>query len=313
MSTSDSIDVELYGLINRLSKIQKEVGGGKVNASLIDSHGNIDRFVDLRNRMDERIENLTETIELVVKLEKSPGANPRDLISSQSKVRTELALLQDEWRDLDALFRIETKKKRSKFPPEELAKRQEALVDLQNQIQAMKEAQRAGYVKGYKAVRLVSMEQSELFRQPPPSLGGATDTTGTNAPAVAERKYGVTGSRNDNMNDSHRLALKQIKARDAKIDDEIELIGQGVDELRELAMAANEEVKLQNRMLDTLEAKIDDVHNHVTNINSQLKITLDEARKSDKICVDIFCVLLLVGMIIVVYKLSTANQSKSSS
>ena len=43
-------------------------------------------------------------------------------------------------------------------------------------------------------------------------------------------------------------------------------------------MAANEEVKVQNKMLDTLEAKIDDVHDHVSNINSQLKTTLDEVR-----------------------------------
>lgn len=37
-------------------------------------------------------------------------------------------------------------------------------------------------------------------------------------------------------------------------------------------------------MLDTLEAKIDDVHDHVTNVNAKLKTTLEEARKSDKIC-----------------------------
>ena len=37
-------------------------------------------------------------------------------------------------------------------------------------------------------------------------------------------------------------------------------------------------------MLDVLEAKIDDVHDHVTNVNVKLKTTLEEARKSDKIC-----------------------------
>lgn len=54
--------------------------------------------------------------------------------------------------------------------------------------------------------------------------------------------------------------------------------------MHELAKEANEEVKLQSKMLDTLEAKIDDVHEHVTNVNARLKTTLEEARKSDKIC-----------------------------
>ena len=47
---------------------------------------------------------------------------------------------------------------------------------------------------------------------------------------------------------------------------------------------------MQTKMLETLEAKIDDVHDHVTNVNSKLKTTLDEARKSDKICmVSFYC------------------------
>lgn len=47
---------------------------------------------------------------------------------------------------------------------------------------------------------------------------------------------------------------------------------------------------MQTKMLETLEAKIDDVHDHVTNVNSKLKTTLDEARKSDKICmVSLYC------------------------
>lgn len=37
-------------------------------------------------------------------------------------------------------------------------------------------------------------------------------------------------------------------------------------------------------MLDTLEEKVNDVQDHVTNINEKMKDTLEKARKSDKIC-----------------------------
>jgi hypothetical protein len=55
-------------------------------------------------------------------------------------------------------------------------------------------------------------------------------------------------------------------------------IGQGVDELGEIAREARDEIKLQSKMLDTLEEKIDDVHEHVTNVNAKLKTTLEEVR-----------------------------------
>jgi hypothetical protein len=50
----------------------------------------------------------------------------------------------------------------------------------------------------------------------------------------------------------------------------------GVDILHEIARAANEEVKLQNRMLDTLEEKVNDVQDHVMNLNERMKDTLDK-------------------------------------
>lgn len=80
--------------------------------------------------------------------------------------------------------------------------------------------------------------------------------------------------------------------------------------LRELALQANEEVKIQNKMLDTLEEKVLFAGDHVLNINERMKVTLEQARKSDKICMDIVCVMILVGMIIVLYKLNSANQGK---
>ncbi len=77
--------------------------------------------------------------------------------------------------------------------------------------------------------------------------------------------------------------------------------------MRELALAANDEVKIQNKMLDTLEEKVNNVHNHISNINVRLSETLEKARASDKICLDIFCVMILIGMIVVLVKLNSAN------
>eukprot|EP01034_Spumella_vulgaris_P030535 gene30535-37772_t len=155
------------------------------------------------------------------------------------------------------------------------------------------------------------MEENEMFK--PKTIdyiksGAAADGSGSTVQA-----RGVNGQRNNNMTDEHRVQLMSLRERDAQIDLEIDEIGRGVDELRELALSANEEVKLQNVMLDGLQGKMDLVQDKVLNVNERLKNTLEEVRKSDKICMDIVCVIILVGMIIVVYKVSTDNQKKNNS
>ncbi len=54
--------------------------------------------------------------------------------------------------------------------------------------------------------------------------------------------------------------------------------------MHEIARQANEEIKVQNRMLDVLEEKVNDISEGVSNVNEKLKVTLDKARASDKIC-----------------------------
>lgn len=63
---------------------------------------------------------------------------------------------------------------------------------------------------------------------------------------------------------------------------EIGLIGEGVDHLHDIARAANQEVKLQNVMLTSLEEKMEAVHDRVMNVNEKLKVTLDEVQSIAK-------------------------------
>jgi len=296
---SDGLDSELIALINRLNKVQAEVGGPKKAqlAHAIGEDGKIDRFVDLKNQMTDSLNEIRETLMGVQRMERQSGANPKERIQADSKIRTTLASLNENWNELDAIYKAEAKKKRSKFSKEDMALRQQVLGVLRQEIQSIRDLQRSGYVKDYKASRHVDMANSEMFR------GGRGGAAGGGVDYVA-------GRRNNDMTHEDRQALTLLKDRDAQIDAEIVNIGKGVDELRDIALAANEEIKMQSKMLDVLETKIDDVHEHVTTINVKLKTTLDEARKSDKICVDIFCILLCIGMIIVLVKLTSDKQSQ---
>jgi hypothetical protein len=312
---SDSLDSELVSLINRINKVQNVIGGKKKGGMFSDSRGKVDHFIDLSERMKERLETIKTAVDEIKKLERVPGANPTELITNQSTVRTELNLISEEWKELDTIHRLEKRKKRSRYKQEELDARGMVVYTMQVSIQAIKDSQRSGFVKGIETKRMVTMEESELFAKRDVESGavgasnaGSSGTTGPNGMPTGPR----IGARNNQMTEQQRGQLMMIRERDQEFDVQIDEIGKGLDILRELAVQANEEVKLQNTMLDVLEEKVNDVQDRVMNINERMKDTLDKVRKSDKICMDIFCLMILIGMIIVLYKLSTDNQKKGN-
>jgi len=65
----------------------------------------------------------------------------------------------------------------------------------------------------------------------------------------------------------------------------------------------NEEVRRQNVMLDNVGNKITNAHDHIANVNTKMKETLDEVRAADKICVDIMCIMIMVGLGAVLYQM----------
>jgi len=87
-------------------------------------------------------------------------------------------------------------------------------------------------------------------------------------------------------------------------DEQINDIGKGILDLQDIAVAQNEEVKRQNVMLGGLAGNLDKVHEHVENVNSKMKNTLEEvSRKGDKFCVDIICIVLAIGFSAVIYSI----------
>ena len=211
----DAIDLELLELLSKLGALQQVVGGakGKDQQNVVTADGKIDHFIVIRNQMTLRLSELKETLDVKSQLEKAPGSNPKELITAQSKIRTELSILQDEFKELETIYNTETKKKRSKFTPEEMKSRQQMLVKIQMEIEGIKEVKRSGYVKGYQGIQLQSMENHEMFKAGADRKNNATPDWASGQ----EQSRGVSGNRNNDMTHDHKMQLHQIKERDAQI------------------------------------------------------------------------------------------------
>ena len=75
--------------------------------------------------------------------------------------------------------------------------------------------------------------------------------------------------------------------------------------LKEIATTINEEANKQLTMLDDLENQVDSVADHLGNVNKNMKTTLEKVgRRGDKFCVDIICLVILLGLGAVIYNLA---------
>jgi hypothetical protein len=63
-------------------------------------------------------------------------------------------------------------------------------------------------------------------------------------------------------------------------------------------------------MLENLEQKIIGVQDHLDRVNKKMKNTLDQVgRRSDKLCIDVVCIVILLGMIGVMYNLGKNSKN----
>ena len=108
------------------------------------------------------------------------------------------------------------------------------------------------------------------------------------------------------LTDTQRSQVLQLEERDADFDRQLDEIGEGIQDLAEIAQLQGEEVKRQAVMLDNVNNKMDKVNERMLNVNAKMKETLEEVgRPSGKLCVDIMCIVLAIGFAAVIYNLVT--------
>ena len=104
------------------------------------------------------------------------------------------------------------------------------------------------------------------------------------------------------LTDDQRQQILQLEERDADFDRQLDEIGEGIQDLAEIAALQGEEVKRQSVMLENVDRKMDRVGERMVSVNKKMKETLDEVgRASDKLCVDIMCIVLALGFGSVIY------------
>eukprot|EP00546_Thalassionema_frauenfeldii_P009027 CAMPEP_0178915554 /NCGR_PEP_ID=MMETSP0786-20121207/12088_1 /TAXON_ID=186022 /ORGANISM="Thalassionema frauenfeldii, Strain CCMP 1798" /LENGTH=291 /DNA_ID=CAMNT_0020588671 /DNA_START=234 /DNA_END=1109 /DNA_ORIENTATION=- len=251
------------------------------------------RFLELRSIIVQRLKDIHSKLQKVKELENAGygGDNPTQLIKINAEIREETRQAQDEWKEMDAIYKKEARKKRSKFSEEELETQQDLVQQLYEKIEQVKSIQMAARTGTSEMDAAAGILASSGMRQP---------TTGI----ANNSAMGGGGGGGASLTEGQRLQIQELEERDADFDRQLDQIGEGIQDLGEIAALQNEEVKHQAAMLDNLNDKIDGVNDRVTNVNARMKETLDEVgRSSDKLIVDIICIVLALSFAAILYRM----------
>ena len=98
-------------------------------------------------------------------------------------------------------------------------------------------------------------------------------------------------------------AINDWEDKKREQDNQLEDIKIGIIEMKNEARKVGENIKKVGDKLDPLKNQMHKTDNHIKTQNVRLKELLNKFRKSDKICCDLILVLILIGLIMVLYRI----------
>lgn len=101
--------------------------------------------------------------------------------------------------------------------------------------------------------------------------------------------------------------LQALAKTDERIDNELEEISSGVQDLKHIALDMKEEVRLQSAMVDEITNKVDGAHDHLHNINRKMKNALKEVRSADRFILDFILIVIILGIATYCYNMFTGK------
>ena len=120
--------------------------------------------------------------------------------------------------------------------------------------------------------------------------------------------FGEVGGGNGggpDLTDAQQQGLLQIEKNQQEVDQILEMISAGIDDLHGMAQGMNDEIQKQNKMLDELETTVDKTNEHMKKVQEKMHDTLKKTRGGDKFCMDMVLIFVIVAVGLLIVKLFT--------
>jgi hypothetical protein len=231
------------------------------------------------------------------KKEADEQSNKLEMTKINKAIRDFMSKMDKDVQELKTLNDVEKKKRKSKFPRQELDRRDQIVEACREEVRALRSAfQNGGQPMTTTTNNLLRMEDHDLFQNGGAAFpGSGAATLNPNDPS---RPY-----EREEISSEQQQRMQQLKTDEREQDRIIDQISDGVIGLSERARAMNEQVATQKTIIDQLENQVDATHEQLLGVNDKLKATLKELEGDGSFCMDILCVIMLLGMIAILIQL----------
>ncbi|KAF7805562.1 syntaxin-71-like [Senna tora] len=148
----------------------------------------------------------------------------------------------------------------------------------------------------------------ERIQAIPDGIAAAANQAGGGAGPTSHQniKFDSTEGYNDDgyyqQTEESNQFRQEFEMRKMKQDEGLDIISEGLDTLKNLALDMNEEMDRQVPLMDEIGTKVDKATSDIRNNNTRLKKTLHEVRSSRNFCIDIILLCVLLGIVSYIYK-----------
>lgn len=278
-----SLHPELYALLIRVKSIYVMCGGDNgvnVNAKQMKA------FDYKKTMLISRLVQLDNLAKDKKKIESTMSADSRDMIRMKNQMRFELTAVETELKQLIKQSVDEAKGDKVKAP--ELAARNEVIDSIKSEYYKVYEEITDNKHAGDKSVE-----------------GGGVGMSVLSKEALIKGTFAGAGMKMEReaLSGENMAQLEAIRSERAEQEGIIDEIGKTVDELKDLAERMGDELQLQEKMLEDLDAKTDKAQSKLDKVNESAKDVLSKLNdKSTNCCIYLICLAILGAMAVIVFR-----------
>ncbi|OAO16244.1 syntaxin-71 [Blastocystis sp. ATCC 50177/Nand II] len=262
---------------------EDEKGFQALQSKILNQISEVKDLIEKRNEMTER------------------GANRRKVIEVNASVYKKLKDIAENYEKLKEKYEKDKKKRIRKLSPEELKDRMDALAAIQSQIEQVQEKSE----EGQKAMTLdtsIGFAEATSFEIKKPEAQQGTQEKKKELFGEVETAVGGGGP---DLTESQQQGLVQIERNQQEVDQILEMISSGIDDLQGMAQGMGDEISKQNKMLDEVETTVDRTNEHMQKVQAKMHDTLQKTRGGDKFCMDMVLIFIIVAVGLLIVKIFT--------
>lgn len=259
----------------------------------------MDDFEKNKLKLSSLIHNLKQSINELEELRQKKDKRDVSVISKQNENHKQLIDAKNLWLRLKDAFEKQAKKK--KLDKEVLEDRKKMLELFGQELMRMEEQNTNirtvadGTVTNIERNQLRSAERAArraARKQKTDGKGGKKDGDEEDGSAVP-------------LSQQDQIFFEEKRQTDEKIDGLLDVISQGLGELKEIASDINRNLDLQNEMLEEVDKKIDGTIENYISANQRLKKLLaDTTGGATTWCPILIAIIILLGLIAYIYNIA---------